>query len=373
MTLARLQQHLMNGRRIRAVALKETHHIARDPRSLIIAFLVPIVMVIIYGFGVSFDIDEVRIAVEDHALNSDSQLLYETLGNSRDFKIVAAPSGQGENLHLFRSGAAAATVVVPFDFSLQIPGKNRVQLLVDGADGTTAQTVLGTGMAVLSRFGRSSTLQLVRADTTLLYNSDLRSEVFLVPGIIAYVMSVACVLLTALTVAREWERGNIEQLFASPISTLEIVLGKLIPYLVLGLGQTVMVLTVGFLAFDVPLRGSVVLLFIGIFLFLVAMLLQGLLISIVTKNQQMATLGSSTATLLPVMLLSGFLFPIANMPMWLQYLSFLFPARYFIEVIRGVMLKGAELGSLAPQLVALLLFAILSLLVCWKAFRRVIE
>jgi ABC-2 type transport system permease protein len=192
----------------------------------------------------------------------------------------------------------------------------------------------------------------------------------MVPGLAVYLIAISAVLLTALTVASEWERGSMEQLFASPVGRLEIVLGKLLPYLVLGMLELQLCVAVGSVAFDVPVRGSVVLLFLLGFFFLVGMLGQGLLISVVTRNQLVATQAGALSALLPSMLLSGMVFPLENMPLPLQLLSRVIPARYLVEALRGVMLKGSGLAELWPALVALVVFAAAVIALSTARFRR---
>jgi ABC-2 type transport system permease protein len=203
-----------------------------------------------------------------------------------------------------------------------------------------------------------------------LFNPNGRSALFLVPGLAAYLLAIVAVLITALTVAREWERGSMEQLFATPVGRLEIVVGKLLPYLGIGILQVLLVITLGAWVFGVPVRGSVVVLGLGALLFLVGMLGQGLLISVVTRNQVVATQVATMTSVLPSMLLSGFIFPLENLPLPLRTLSLLIPARYFVSTLRGVLLRGNGLDVLWPQLVALTLFAALMLTVATRRFQR---
>ncbi|NPC86824.1 ABC transporter permease, partial [Pyxidicoccus fallax] len=203
-----------------------------------------------------------------------------------------------------------------------------------------------------------------------LFNPNGRSALFLVPGLAAYLLAIVAVLITALTVAREWERGSMEQLFATPVGRLEIVVGKLLPYLGIGLLQVLLVLTVGAWLFDVPVRGSLVALGLGALLFLVGMLGQGLLISVITRNQVVATQVATMSSMLPSMLLSGFIFPIENLPPPLRVISLLIPARHFVTTLRGVLLRGNGLDVLWPQLVALTLFAALMLTLATRRFQR---
>jgi ABC-2 type transport system permease protein len=202
------------------------------------------------------------------------------------------------------------------------------------------------------------------------YNPGGRSALFMVPGLAAYLLAISAVLLTALTISGEWERGSMEQLFASPVGRLEIVLGKLLPYLVLGLVELQLVLAFGAIAFDLPLRGSAPLLFaIGLF-FLVGMLGQGLLVSVIAKNQLVATQAGALSALLPSLLLSGMVFPLENMPLPLQLLSRVVPARYLVHALRGILLKGNGLGVLWPDLLAQLAFAVLVIALATARFER---
>jgi ABC-2 type transport system permease protein len=194
--------------------------------------------------------------------------------------------------------------------------------------------------------------------------------VFLVPGLFSYVLGIVAVLLTSLTVAKEWERGNMEQLFATPVSRLEIVLGKLLPYMFIGSLQSLVVLVVGMTVFNVPMVGSPLLLAFAILLFLVAMLGQGLFISVITRNQQVATMVSSVTTILPTLILSGFLYPVSNMPIILQALSLIFPARYFIAIVRGILLKGNGFTDLFDQFAPLILIAIVVVALARASFKR---
>jgi ABC-2 type transport system permease protein len=214
---------------------------------------------------------------------------------------------------------------------------------------------------------------LIRDRVRVRFNPGMRSARFIVPGLIAVILSIMAVLLTALTVAREWERGSMEQLFATPVRRLEVVVGKLLPYLGIGLVQVLLVVRVGAVLFQVPLVGSLWGLFLAAALFLLGMLGQGLLISVITRNQQVATQIGMVSSMLPTLLLSGFLFPIENMPRFLQIVSLAIPGRYFIVVLRGVMLKGAGISVLWPQFLALGLFALLMVVLSTGRFKRRID
>jgi ABC-2 type transport system permease protein len=256
-----------------------------------------------------------------------------------------------------------------------------VQLLIDGSDNSSAVQARTRAEAAINTLGRALAsehrVQAVRAPriearTFTRFNPEGRSAVFLVPGIAAYVLAMVAVLLTALTVAREWERGSMMQLFATPVGRLEIVIGKLLPYLVLGALAVLLVLSAGGWVFDVPFRGSAATLALLALLFLIGMLGQGLLISVLTQNQMVATQVATMSSMLPSLLLSGFVFPLENMPTVLQYLSRVIPARYFVAGLRGVLLRGNGIAELWPEALLLAAFATVMLGLSTLRFRRTI-
>lgn len=373
---ARLRAFLI---RTVALAAKEGLHIRRDPRTLYLALGMPVVMLLLFGWGVSFDIDRIPLALVDEDRTVASRQLERGFFASRE--IVAAPpvATVADAERLMRRGQALGALVIPrhFERDLSRGGRISLQLLVDGADGVVANQLLykaeaiarAQGQQLLPRTALSAAVPLeVRVSTR--FNPAGRSALFFVPGLIGYLLSIAAVLLTALAIAGEWERGSMEQLFASPVGRFEIILGKLVPYLFIGILQMLLVLAVGAWVFDVPLRGSFALLFSMGLVFLVGMLGQGLFISVVARNQMVATQAGTLSSLLPSMILSGFVFPIENMPRVLQWLSSIIPARYLVHALRGIMLKGNGLAELWPDLVALAVFATLVILLATKRFRR---
>jgi ABC-2 type transport system permease protein len=364
--------------RVGAMAAKETLHIRRDPRTLYLALGMPILMLFLFGYGVSFDLERIPLGVADRDRTEASRSLVRALVAAGELERVAEVH-PGEADRLFRRGEALAVVVVPQGYGRDLAAGRaaQVQLLVDGADAVSANQVLAKVDALVRAESRRLAGPGLAARTPPLvvkvwtrYNPAARSALFMVPGLAAYVLAISAVLLTALTVAGEWERGSMEQLFASPVGRLEIVLGKLLPYLVLGMVELLLVLAFGALAFDLPFRGSVPLLFAMGFFFLVGMLGQGLLISVVAKNQLVATQAGALSALLPSLLLSGMVFPIENMPAPLQALSRVIPARYLVEGLRGILLKGNGPAVLWPELLALVAFAVVILAVATARFQR---
>jgi ABC-2 type transport system permease protein len=364
--------------RVGAMAWKESLHILRDPRTLYLALGMPVLMLFLFGYGVSFDLERIPVAVADRDRTEASRALVSALVASRELESIGEVSPD-EGPRLFRRGEAFAVVEVPRGYGGDLAEGRRaeLQLVLDGADATVANQVLTKVDALVrAEARRLAGAALAEGGPPLQvkvwtrYNPAARSALFMVPGLAAYLLAISAVLLTALTISGEWERGSMEQLFASPVGRLEIVLGKLLPYLVLGMVELQLVLAFGAIAFDVPIHGSVALLFLIGFFFLVGMLGQGLLISVVAKNQLVATQAGALSALLPSMILSGMIFPLENMPAPLQLLSRVVPARYLVHALRGILLKGNGLDVLWPDLVAQVAFAVLVLAVATARFRR---
>jgi len=364
--------------RVGAIAWKEILHIRRDPRTLLLALAMPVVMLLLFGYGVSFDVDRIPLAVSDLDRTEASRRLAQAFTENHEFQPVGGAEADDADT-TFRRHRATAILVVPqgFEKDLARGGPARAQLLLDAADPVTAGQVLSKADAIaLSESRRVSTGPGISAAPPLQvkvssrYNPEARSAVFIVPGLAAYLMAISAVLLTALTVAGEWERGSMEQLFASPVSRLEIVLGKLLPYLVVGIIQLLLVLGVGTNVFDVPILGSPLLVILAGTLFLAGMLGQGLLISVLAKNQLVATQAGSLSSLLPSLLLSGMLVPIDNMPAVLRLLSRIVPARYMVDALRQILLKGNGFSRVWPDLLAMLIFAVVIVALATFRFKR---
>lgn len=364
--------------RVGAMAAKEVLHIQRDPRTLYLALVMPVVLLVLFGYGVSFDLDRIPLAVADGDRTPASRALVDAFVRTGEFTRVAEVAPD-EAERLFRRGVAQAVLVIRPQHGRDLlrgePG--RAELLVDGADATTANQILQKADAIAAAETRRragvaglSAAPRLEARTFTRYNPEARSALFLVPGLTAYLMAIGAVLLTALAVAGEWERGSMEQLFASPVGRFDIILGKLLPYLALGMLQLLLVVAVGATAFEVPIRGNLLLLFGLGLTFLVGMLGQGLLISVLSKNQLVATQAGVLSSLLPSLLLSGALFPIENMPRLLQAISRVVPARYLVHGLRGVLLKGSGPGLLWPDVAAMAVFALAILALATARFQR---
>jgi ABC-2 type transport system permease protein len=365
--------------RVGALARKEVIHILRDVRVIYLALGLPVVMLILFGFAVSFDLDRLPVAVVDQDRTPASRRLIEALTSSDSFAVAVRLEDPREVESYFRRGQLKVGLVIPREFGrkLQRGEVAEAQLLLDGADGATTSIAMGYAAGVsqaesrrlLEKTGLVGDLGL-RDRVRLRFNPGMKSARFIVPGLIAAILAIMAVLLTALTVAREWERGSMEQLFATPVRRIEVVVGKLLPYVVIGMVQVLLVVSMGALVFSVGVAGSLGMLFGAALLFLLGMLGQGLLISVATRNQQVATQIGILSSMLPTLLLSGFLTPVENMPLFLRAIAAVLPARYFIQVLRGVMLKGNGFPELWPELLAMLAFAAAMVALSTARFKR---
>jgi ABC-2 type transport system permease protein len=361
--------------RVVAMAGKEALHIRRDPRTLYMALAMPALMLLLFGFGISFDVERMPLLLADADASHASRALVRRVSGAHEFE-VAAKTDADATLAMLRSGQASAALLIPVGFERELlAGRDaQVQLLVDGSDSNLARQILSKIDSIVraESLGRMAPVQAAPLSVKVqtLYNPTSQSALFMVPGLAAYLLAIAAVLLTALAVAGEWERGSMEQLFASPVGRLEIVIGKLLPYLVLGMLQLLLVITLGAVVFEVPIRGNLGVLFLAGFLFLAGMLGQGLLISVVARNQLVATQAGALSSLLPSLFLSGMLVPIENMPSIIQALSTVIPARYLVHALRTLMLKGGGFSVVAFDLAALLVFAVAVLALATVKFKR---
>ncbi len=364
-----------------AMAHKEVMHIQRDPQMLVFALGMPVVLIFLFGYAVSFDIERIPLVVVDQDHSAESRALVEKFTASDTFQVVARRQDPKRVETLFRSSSAKAALVIPPGYGRQLRrGENaEAQLLLDGADNTTASIALGYATAVSLAASREQMEKVIgEIDMPLevrvrtFFNPQLKSAVFIVPGLMVVILVMVAVMLTALTIAREYERGSMEQLFATPVGRLEVILGKLAPYFLIGLLQVLLVLSLGVTFFDVPVQGSVFLLFGLSSLFLLAMLMQGLVISVITRNQMVASQVAAISTFLPALLMSGFVFPVENMPLLLRGIAAAMPAQYYVRSLRAVLLRGNGLEVIWVDLLALTGFFVLMLIIALLRFKRTV-
>jgi ABC-2 type transport system permease protein len=363
--------------RVRALARKEGMHIARDASTIAFAAVMPLLLIVLFGYAVSFDVDGIRTVIVDQDRTEASRALAAHLFSGPTFVRVGDEARAEAVEPWFRARRASMGLVIPLHYerSLARGEAASVQVLVDAADNVTTGAVMSYAARFIARENRGlardvagSAPVAIEARVRALFNPGMRSAVFLVPGLVALIQAIMAVMLTALTVAREWEKGSMEQLFSTPVGRLEIALGKLGPYFVVAL--LLLILVAATWVFDVPIRGSLLALFGVSSLFLYAALAQGLLISVVTKNQQVATQAAAVSSMLPSMLLSGFALPIENMPRVLRVVTNIVPARHYIHAIRAIMLRDVEPRALAGDALALAAIGTVLLAVATARFSR---
>jgi len=374
----------MSFTRFLAMARKEVVQILRDTRSLIIVVIMPVILVLLFGYGVNLDQKHLPIYVWDREGSQESQDLLKRFQASDYFDVIRVVNSYPELLRAIDDGRIRMALVIPWNFSQAVHdgGGTAVQALVDATDDNTANVAMGYAQAIVQ--GYSSQVQLewlqqrgqaaqpppLRVETRTWYNEDLESSAFIIPGVLALVMSVIGAFLTSLTIAREWERGTMEQLVSTPVTPLEIMLGKLAPYFLIGMFDVVVCALLALYWFHVPFRGSFVALLISSALFMVVVLALGFFISVVAKNQLAASQMALLATFLPAFLLSGFLYAIEQMPVILQWITRFLPARYYVSLLKKIFLKGTATSLLYADLVPLTLFALVLTVLATRSFHK---
>jgi ABC-2 type transport system permease protein len=374
----------MSLTRFLAVAKKEFVQVLRDSRSLIIVLIMPVILVLLFGYGVNLDQKNIPIYVYDQEGSQQSQDLLKHFEASEYFTVIRAVNSYAELKRALDSGDARMVIAIPWDFSDRLHDGRpiRVQALVDATDDNTANVAIGYAQAVVQ--GYSSAIQLdwlrnqgqiarpasVNVQTRTWYNEDLESSAFIIPGVLALVMSVIGSFLTSLTIAREWERGTMEQLISTPVTSLEIMFGKLVPYFVIGMFDVVVCALIAIFWFQVPFRGSFITLIVSSMMFMIVVLSMGFFISVIAKNQLAASQIALLATFLPAFLLSGFLFAIEQMPVILQWITRILPARYYVSVLKKIFLKGSPLALLYVDLVPLAIFTVVLAALATRSFHK---
>jgi len=362
-----------------AIARKEIFHIARDRFTLAMALVLPVIVVAIFGVAIEFNLQSIPTGYIDHDRSASSRALTEVFGSSDYFRMrpVGSPA---EGYGLVESERIKSLVLIPPGFERDLfSGRGAdVQVIVDAADNAAASSVL----SYLGDIQQRSTHRIleaparresVRVKTRFLFNPELNSKWFVVPGLIAVIMSILAVLLTALTVAREWESGSMELLLSTPVRPLEVILGKLSPYAVLGLVAVAIVYVMARVVFHVPFEGNHFVFLAGCLLFLVTYLAQGLLISIATRKQTLAMQIAMLTALLPSQLLSGFIFPVESMPVFFRYLTMVLPARWFMNIVRQSFLQGASLWDMRHSFLALAVIALVFISAAVSRFKKDVE
>ena len=362
--------------RISPIIRKEFIHIRRDFRTLIIIFAMPVFMLLMYGYAINMEIQNVALGVIDHSQSPASRELVGAFQGSKFFAVTDFDGGESEIENLFQRRNAKTALMIPHDFAQTIGGPlpASVQVLIDAGDSNTAQLIQNYVNLILQVYNADRGVTApFEARTTIQYNPALKSAYYFVPGLVALILMMISALLTSLTIAREKETGTMEQILVSPVRPIEIIIGKVVPYLFLAFADGILILLIARFWFNVPIIGNLALILLACLLYVGVALSFGLLISTRARTQQVAMMGALMGTLLPTVMLSGFIFPIASVPKVLQFVTYIVPARYFLPIIRGVMLKGNAFFDLWMQIGALVLMGIFFLMLSAKRFKMTLE
>ncbi len=373
----------MNLKRVNAIARKEFIQIIRDYRSLGLAIFIPVLLLMLFGFALTLDVDNVPMIIWNQDKSQASADFILNFKNSRYFKIVGYFDNYTELQDYIDRSKAMMAMVIPKDFSKFIRSNQPapLQVLVDGSDSNTATIAMGYVNSVVSKYNvdliEKSLSKIGVKDSAIIdlrprdwFNEDLKSRNYIIPGLIAVIMMIIAAQLTSITVAREWEKGTMEQLISTPVRRGELIIGKFIPYFIIGFFDLLVAVAMAQFVFNVPLKGDLILLLVLSSIFLAGALAQGLYFSIVAKNQRLATQLAILSTFLPTFLLSGFVYPIYNMPKIIQIITYALPARYFITILKGIYLKGEGLSFLWVQTTFLSLFAIFMIAQAYRRFKK---
>lgn len=359
---------------VRPIIRKEFLHIRRDPRSLVIIILMPIMQLLLFAYAIDLDVKDIKLGVLDQSRTPVSRDLVRRFTGSGYFIESVSLDSRAQIEDLFKSRQVKAVLVVPEDYASSIPreAETQVQILIDGSDSNTGSIILNVSQQLVASAtpaaNAANTLPFQIA-SSVWYNPDQKSSHFIVPGLISVLMMMICALLTSIAITREKETGTLEQILVAPVKPLELIVGKVLPYVVLASADALLVLLVGRFWFGVPAEGSALLLAALSLLYLLTSLSMGILISTVAPNQQLSMMIAVMVTLLPSQMLSGFIFPIRSMPLVLQAVSYVVPAKYYLQIIRGILLKGNGLSVLWPNALFLLILSSILLTVAVKRFK----
>ena len=370
--------------RLAAIIIKEFHQILRDKRTLALLLWFPAFLLILFGYAVDFDVKNVKTAVLDYDNSKQSRELIESVTLYDHFDLKFRLSSMQEIDRYLDEGLVTIVIVIPEDFSDNLKNGNKadIQVLIDGTNSNIGMTALGNLNYYFQDY--SSTIRIttlkkmgIKRDSVpvdliprVWYNPELKSAKFLIPGLMGFILMITCVIATSLSIVREKERFTIEQLSVSPIRATELIIGKTLPYMLISLIMAVIVLLVGLILFDVSIKGNLVLLFFTTLIFIFSSLGIGMFISTITESQQVAFMVSMLLTLLPSMIFSGFVFPISSMPVAIQIISYLVPLRYFLVILRSIILKGVGILSFWEPLLFLILFSLLIIMISSKRLKK---
>lgn len=358
--------------KIYPIVKKEMRQIKRDPRTIILLIFFPAFLLVLLGYAINFDVKNANTLICDESRSLESRKLIEAFSHNEYFSIVNVISDRNGIDQYLNTGGVKAAIIIPADFSRKIKNNHSVTIpiIIDGSDSNTGGVLTNYIALVFQNYSEKLLISLsekrgqhlqppVEMKSIVWYNPDLKTAKFLIPGLIAFILMIVATVSTALSIVREKERGNMEQLYVSPVSAFEIIAGKIIPYLIFGIIASTLVLLFSILLFDITIKGSILWLYLIIFLFIVGALGMGLFVSAISESTQVAFMIATFSTMLPTFLLSGFIFPVKNMPVVLQIISYIVPAKYFIFALRTLLLKGAGIEAFWEQVLFLIFFAFL--------------
>ena len=369
--------------RIKAVAKKEIRQLKRDKRMLYVLFIFPVILLVIFGYAINFDVHHIKMVVYDQDKSFDSRNFINTLTSSDYFDLVGYINDESKIQDILDTKTAQCVIVFPRDMSKKLYSNQNapIQILIDGVDANTASLInsyITIAVASYSQKVQSEILAVngrkayipIDIHPTFWFNPALVSSFFLIPGLIVMILIITAVVSISLSIVREKERGTVEQLNVSPLTSLEMLIGKTIPYVIISLIIAAFILAAGYVLFGITIKGSIILLFFSMLLFLFASLNLGILVSSIANTQQVAFQISTLVSMLPSMLLSGFVFPIESMPKVVQYITNITPAKFFMIIMRDILLKGVGIGAFWQQIVYLIIFSLILLLLSAIINRR---
>jgi ABC-2 type transport system permease protein len=374
--------------RIRAIAAKEILQIWRDPRSLMIALLLPFTQMFLLGYGVTLDLKHIPVCTFDREASQHTQSLLKHFEASLYFSIVRNVASYPALVSAVDRGDCRLALVIPPDFSQRLSdtGRSSVQAILDATDDNTANIALGYAQSVVAGFSMEVALEALdrqgqrlqqinslSVQSRVWFNEDLESRNFVIPGVVAVIMALVGAQLTSLTISREWERGTMELLISTPVKPSEVMVGKLVPYLAIGWVDATFCLIMAALWFGVPFRGTIVTLFFTTTLFLIVVLGIGYLLSVLIRSQIGASQIALLVTMLPTTLLSGYVFPIDQMPAFIQKVTYFVYARYYITIVKSIFLKGADIPALVTPIIFLFVYAAVVAVLASRAFRKSLD
>jgi len=373
--------------RIVAISRKEVTQLLRDKRMIFVLFFFPVFLLVIFGYAVNFDVQNVRLAVQDNDHTITSRDLIKTISSSSYFNIVEYYDNDKRGKEILDAGFAKGLLIIPTDFEKDIYAANKnvkVQLLIDGVDGNSATIIQNYSLAAIASFNNKLTQTAadkiglrfeapINLQSRFWFNPELQTTIYLLPGLIALILIVTAVVTVSLSLVREKERGTIEQINVSSLTIFELLIGKVFPYVIISYINAAIILLAGYILFGIVVMGSYFLLFVSTFLFLFASTALGIFISVVADSQQVAFSIATFASLLPATILSGFIFPIESMPVIIQWFTNITPAKYFIIALRSIIIKGVGLNAFWDQWLYMFLFASFFILISIVKYQKALK